>query len=96
MIIHLIIGTRPNIVKAAPVYKALSKIVDHHFELVHTGQHFDHLMNDVIFNDLGLSEPAIHLGARGPSHASQTASINLLAFSSVLINLLVNIAVEEY
>jgi len=75
MIVHLITGTRPNVVKAAPVYKALSTIVGHNFTMIHTGQHFDYFMKDVFFNDLGLSEPEIQLGARGPSHASQTASI---------------------
>ena len=75
MIVHLITGTRPNVVKAAPVYKELSKLVNINLSLVHTGQHYDPNMKDVFFKDLRLFGPDIHLNAKGSTHASQTASI---------------------
>ena len=43
--------------------------------IVHTGQHYDHGMSDVFFEDLGIPEPDHHLGCGGGSHAEQTARI---------------------
>ena len=51
--IHIITGTRPNIVKAAPLCRALDA-EGLSFELIHTGQHFDHNMAGAFFKDLGL------------------------------------------
>tara|TARA_B100000315_G_scaffold253043_1_gene291080 strand:+ start:1285 stop:2382 length:1098 start_codon:yes stop_codon:yes gene_type:complete len=75
VIIHLIIGARPNFIKAAPVYKELSTLYNINLSLVHTGQHYDKNMKDVFFKDLNLSEPNINLNAKGSSHASLIASI---------------------
>ncbi len=46
-----------------------------HFErvLVHTGQHYDELLSDVFFRQLGLPEPDEYLGVGSGSHAQQTA-----------------------
>jgi UDP-N-acetylglucosamine 2-epimerase (non-hydrolysing) len=71
----IIAGARPNFMKVAPLWNALSE--DRHFTvtLVHTGQHFDDSMSGQFFRDLGLPEPNYHLGAGGGSHAQQTAEI---------------------
>ena len=45
--IILIVGARPNFMKAYPVYEALKKNFD--LTLIHTGQHFDAKMSDVFF-----------------------------------------------
>ena len=45
--ICLIIGARPNFMKAFPVYSALKD--DFEITLIHTGQHFDEKMSDVFF-----------------------------------------------
>tara|TARA_B110000305_G_C19456787_1_gene651492 strand:- start:310 stop:2421 length:2112 start_codon:yes stop_codon:yes gene_type:complete len=55
----LIIGARPNFMKAFPVYEALKKDFD--LTLIHTGQHFDAKMSDVFFNQLKFPRPDIHL-----------------------------------
>ena len=57
--IILIIGTRPNFMKAFPVYDALKN----HFNLtlIHTGQHFDEKMSKVFFEQLQFPRPDIHL-----------------------------------
>ncbi|ALH22910.1 UDP-N-acetylglucosamine 2-epimerase [Chrysochromulina ericina virus CeV-01B] len=57
--IILIIGARPNFVKAFPVYEALKE--DFKLTLIHTGQHFDTKMSDVFFNQLKFPKPDIHL-----------------------------------
>ena len=57
--ITLIIGARPNFIKAFPVYEALKD--DFELTLIHTGQHFDAKMSDVFFNQLKFPKPDIHL-----------------------------------
>jgi len=57
--VYLIIGARPNFMKAFPVYEALKSQFD--LTLVHTGQHFDAKMSDVFFNQLQFPRPDIHL-----------------------------------
>ncbi len=51
-----IIGTRPEIIKMAPVVKALDAL-DHEQILVHSGQHYDLLMDHIFFQDMELREP---------------------------------------
>jgi len=50
--IVLIIGARPNFMKAFPVYEALKN--DFNLTLIHTGQHFDEKMSKVFFEQLKL------------------------------------------
>ena len=50
-----IVGTRPEIIRLACVIQRLDRTVDH--LLVHTGQNFDHSLNQVFFEDLGLRQP---------------------------------------
>ncbi len=51
-----IIGTRPEIIKMAPVVKALDGL-HHDHVLVHSGQHYDLLMDRIFFRDMQLREP---------------------------------------
>jgi UDP-N-acetylglucosamine 2-epimerase (non-hydrolysing) len=72
--ITLVAGTRPNFMKIAPVWRALTArgLVP---RLVHTGQHFDASMSDVFFRDLGLPDPDVNLHAGGGTQAEQTAAV---------------------
>lgn len=73
--IDLIAGARPNFMKIAPIVRALRADGRLRWRLVHTGQHYDHVMNDVFFEELGIPKPDVSLGAGGGSHADQTAKI---------------------
>lgn len=53
-----IIGTRPEIIKMAPVVEALDAL-SHEHVLVHSGQHYDLLMDRVFFRDMRLRDPDI-------------------------------------
>ncbi len=69
-----VIGTRPNMVKMAPVIGALrARLPDARNTVVHTGQHYDRLMSEVFFEELGMPEPDHLLEVGSGSHAAQTA-----------------------
>ncbi len=65
MTVAHIIGARPQFVKAAVVSRALRKAGITEL-LIHTGQHYDAMMSEVFFEELGLPEPDEHLGI-GPA-----------------------------
>ena len=74
--LHLIAGARPNFMKIAPLIRAIElKKEDLSYSLIHTGQHYDHTMSDVFFEELGIPAPNHHLDCGGGSHAEQTAKI---------------------
>src|ERR1035437_1587324 len=74
-ILH-VVGARPNFMKTAPLFAAMSR-EPQVFEqfLVHTGQHYDFAMSGVFFSDLGLPAPDECLGVGGGNHAEQTAAV---------------------
>ena len=66
-----VVGARPQFIKAAVLSAKLRREFDE--VLVHTGQHYDDLMSDVFFRELGLPQPDTNLGVGSASHAVQTA-----------------------
>jgi len=79
----LVAGARPNFMKVAPIIAALRR-AGHTPVLVHTGQHYDNVMSEAFFRDLGLPEPDHYLGVGSGTHAQQTARV-MMAFEPVLI-----------
>lgn len=68
-----VVGARPQFIKAAPVCRALR---DRHEEiLVHSGQHFDHEMSQVFFDELGIPAPDYNLGVAGGRHGRMTGQM---------------------
>ena len=63
--------------KIAPIVRALYQHDRLQYKIIHTGQHYDREMNEVIFEDLGIPTPEVFMGAGGGSHAEQTAKIML-------------------
>jgi UDP-GlcNAc3NAcA epimerase len=63
-----ILGARPQFIKASPVTRALAACGMEEV-LVHTGQHYDHLMSDVFFSEMEIPEPRHELGIGGLSSA---------------------------
>ncbi len=82
--LHLIVGARPNYIKADPVYKALERTGQFKLTLVHTGQHYDHQMSQLFFDELGIQKPNITLEVGSGSHGAQTARI-LERYEQVLL-----------
>jgi UDP-N-acetylglucosamine 2-epimerase (non-hydrolysing) len=73
--IHLIAAARPNFMKIAPLYHALSGERWCRAMIVHTGQHYDYNMSASFFRDLKLPEPDFHLEVGSGSHAEQTGRV---------------------
>jgi UDP-N-acetylglucosamine 2-epimerase (non-hydrolysing) len=99
MKIMIVVGARPNFMKAAPVVFAIrahnarvaalsphSPTATEQIQpvLVHTGQHYDEAMSGSFFSDLGLPKPDVHLEVGSGSHAAQTAEI-MRRFETVLL-----------
>ena len=74
MRIAYVVGTRPNLVKTAPVIAALrDRLPDAGHTIVHTGQHYDRMMSAIFLEELGVPEPDEMLEVGSGSHAQQTA-----------------------
>lgn len=73
--IHLIAAARPNFMKVAPLYHALTAAAEFTPRIVHTGQHYDTNMSQAFFDDLGLPEPDFYLEVGSGSHAEQTGRV---------------------
>ena len=66
-----IIGARPQFVKAATVSRELKKTGIAEI-LVHTGQHFDHNMSQVFFDEMEIPHPHYNLEISGLHHGAMT------------------------
>ena len=68
----LVVGTRPELIKMAPVSRALSD-AGWDVRLVHTGQHYDETLSGAFLDTLDLPTPEANLGVGSGTHAAQTA-----------------------
>ena len=75
MKIATVVGARPQFVKAAVVSFALQRSPGASEILIHTGQHYDANMSDIFFEELGLPQPAFHLGVGSAPHGAQTGAM---------------------
>jgi UDP-GlcNAc3NAcA epimerase len=77
-----VVGTRPQLIKAAALSPALR--ARHEEVFVDTGQHWDEAMAGVFFAELGLPRPDHSPGIGGGGHAEQTGRM-LLALEPILV-----------
>ena len=82
--IHIVVGARPNQMKAAPLLRALREHPDFEPILVDTGQHYDHEMAGVFMQQFGMGEPDYSLEVGSGTHGAQTAKI-LEKYESLLL-----------
>jgi UDP-N-acetylglucosamine 2-epimerase len=76
-----VVGTRPQLIKAAALLPELR--ARHSDVMVDTGQHWDERLAGTFFAELGLPRPDHSLGAGGGSHAVQTGRM-LAALEPIL------------
>jgi UDP-GlcNAc3NAcA epimerase len=71
-----VVGARPQFVKAAVVSRAFAErrgeVVE---ELLHTGQHYDHGMSQVFFDEMEIPAPVANLGLGGGTHGAATGAM---------------------
>ena len=72
-----ILGTRPEIIRLSRVMPALDRHTDH--VVVHTGQNYDHELNQVFFDDLELRPPDRFLNAAGKTAAETIGQVVIAA-----------------
>jgi len=72
--IGIILGTRPEIIKLSPVIRelALNKI---EYFIIHTGQHYDYLMDKKFFEELDLAPPKYQLNCGNFEYRLQLAKM---------------------
>lgn len=68
--IAVVLGTRPEIIKLAPVIRLLGPAA----AIFHTGQHYDDLLSESFFDGLELESPTVRLEVGGMSRAQQIAT----------------------
>jgi UDP-N-acetylglucosamine 2-epimerase (non-hydrolysing) len=72
--VAIIVGTRPEIIKMAPVIRQLEERKTDFF-ILHTGQHYSYGLDRVFFEQLKLPRAKYNLEVGSDSHAKQTAKI---------------------
>jgi UDP-N-acetyl-L-fucosamine synthase len=70
-----IVGTRPEIIRLSRIILRLeiSNSIDH--KLLHTGQNYDHELNEIFYDDLGLRNPDYLLKTAGATFAETLSEI---------------------
>lgn len=74
MKLAIVIGTRPEIIKMAPIVRAC-EAREVPFVLVHTGQHYSRELDGVFFEELDLPAPEVNLSVGSGTQAYQVGAI---------------------
>ncbi len=90
MKIVTIVGARPQFIKSATVSRTIKNLnlksncqIDE--ILVHTGQHYDHNMSQIFFDELEIDSPDFNLNIGSGNHGEMTGTM-LIKIEDVLIN----------
>ena len=84
MKIATILGTRPEIIKMAPIIDEISKRNINQI-ILHTGQHYDKEMSDNFFRDLKISTPDYNIHIGSGTHGKQTG-LMMEGIEEILLN----------
>jgi len=81
MKILTIVGARPQFIKAAMVSRAILKHNQERAapviteEIIHTGQHYDHAMSQIFFDEMGIPKPVRNLQVKSSLHGEMTGAM---------------------
>jgi UDP-N-acetylglucosamine 2-epimerase (non-hydrolysing) len=70
-----VVGTRPNIIKITQFDKVVRQYPELTHKLLHTGQHYNHNMSEVFFEELHLPQPDFRIQAETTTVITQMAQI---------------------
>lgn len=77
-----VVGARPQFIKVAPIAHAMPQGIDH--LILHTGQHYDEEMSQIIFDELKIHRPVANLQVGSGTHATQTSALLVALENSFL------------
>ena len=83
MKIGIIVGTRPEIIKMAPVIRECERRSIPYF-IIHSNQHYSEEMDSIFFKELELPAPHYNLGVGSGLHSNQTGNI-LIKMEPILV-----------
>lgn len=75
--IAIVVGTRPQIIKSAPLVHEFDRYGSIEFQIIHTGQHYDYNLSKIFFDEMQLPAPTAYLDVGSGSHVYQIAEIML-------------------
>ena len=76
MVVFLVVGTRPQIIKSAPIiHKSIELGLD--MEIIHTGQHYDYTLSQVFLDEFSIPVPVVNLGVGSGTHIFQITEVML-------------------
>ncbi|MEW6990629.1 non-hydrolyzing UDP-N-acetylglucosamine 2-epimerase [Colwelliaceae bacterium 6441] len=84
MKIGIVVGTRPEIIKMAPVIRECKNRGIPYF-IIHSNQHYSQEMDSIFFKELELPAPHYNLGVGSGLHSNQTGNI-LIKMEPILID----------
>jgi UDP-N-acetylglucosamine 2-epimerase len=90
--VALILGIRPDLIRASRVIRLLRARDDVRFTFVWSGQHYSDNLKDVFIRELGLPAPDVELGVTGDTDAALVGSV-IERLSSCLTELEPDVAV---
>ncbi len=93
MKIAIIIGTRPEIIKMAPIIHFCTK-ENLNFYIIHTEQHYDKGLSEQFFDDLNLRKPDYSLNVGSGTHGMQTGNA-LIGIEKILIKIVPDIVLVQ-
>ncbi len=71
----VVVGARPNFIKAAPLFLRQKQYPHICLTLIHTGQHYDDNMSRIFFDEMGIPRPAIYLDVADNSPSVRTGQM---------------------
>ncbi len=75
MLLQLVLGTRPQIIKSIPLIRIASGDNEIDLSIIHTGQHYDYKMTASLFEEFDLPKPDANLEVGSHTHIKQLALI---------------------
>ena len=88
----LILGIRPDVIRASIIIRELRKAIPDDFLLIWSGQHYSENLKDVFFSELGVGSPDFELNIKGETDAELSASM-ITQLSQTLLQVNASIAV---
>lgn len=70
--IATVVGARPQFIKAAVLSRIIREQNTFQECIIHTGQHFDHNMSDIFFDEMDIPKPNHFLDIHGLTHGAMT------------------------